>query len=222
MATALSDLRLLSEELHVTELQHDRAVQFLMRALEALIQRRDALIFHKPPAGVMLRGATSFGGAQRDGLSQENGAATSARTSGEDGAAGSVSEQSGSSSAVLIGSAFAKVCRVLTSNPYASFDACGDLDGFRCPGVVSSWLGGQSMSQSAEREAPETASLNTSCVLRGDALTSGLLFASANVPSPQHMPYVGRVIAVHNGHNGWPEQTALDSLTDFLVQASLA
>jgi hypothetical protein len=217
MATALSDLRLLRDELHVTELQHDRAVQFLVRALEALIQRRDALIFHKPPAGVMLRGATSFGGAQRDGLSQERDAATSA-----EGAAASTPEQSGSSVTALVGSAFAKVRVILASNPYASFDACGDLDGFRCPGVVSSWLGGQGLSQSAEREAPETASLHTSCVLRGDALTSGLLFASANVPSPQHMPYVGKVIAVHNGHNGWPEQTALDSLTDFLVQASLA
>lgn len=220
MAQAVKDLQLLSDELHVAELQHDRAVQFLLRALEALIRRRDALIFHKPPLGMMLQGAMAYHRLVSDGSSTPTG------TAGTDAvpvAAASPVEQT-LNSALAVVTRWAHIVRkALASNRFASIDACGDLERFRCPGFLSQVVGGRTCGPaSADRDSADTASLYTTCTVRGDALTSGTVFTSATVPSPQHMPYVGSVVALHSGHNGWLAQTELDSLTDFLVQASLA
>jgi hypothetical protein len=59
-------------------------------------------------------------------------------------------------------------------------------------------------------------------VLRADAFTSGEVFTAANIPSPQHIPYIGQIIALHSGHNGWPAQTEVAALTSFFEHASLA
>lgn len=217
MAQAVKDLQLLSDELHVAELQQDRAVQFLIRALEALIRRRDALIFHKPPLGLMLQGAMAYNRLGADGT-------------GVTAAAGADATSVASPWQQALYSTFAVVARwahtarkTVASNRFASIDACGDLERFRCPAFISRFVGGPITCgpTSTDRES-ETASLYTTCTVRGDVLTSGTVFTSATVPSPQHMPYIGSVIALHSGHNGWPAQTELDALTDFLVQASLA
>lgn len=231
MAGSLADLRLLSEELHVAELEHDLVVVFLKQALEALIRRRETLVFHKPPLGVMLRGAMAYlpllSDQTESTAADDNGNNGSGSSSGSAAASRSPAEQMMQRGMVLAARCAVQAKKYLTSNPYASIDALGDVDNLRCGALrLPGGGGGESLGGGGGGggggDGGEVGAGRSACILRADALTSGELFAAANIPSPRHMPYIGSVIAVHCGHNGWPAPTELASLTEFFVQASLA
>ena len=235
MAGGLKDLRLLTEELHLTELQDDRAVQFLKSALVSLIQRSDAQIFHKPPLGVMLQGSMSYqppdGAAAARCCAAYTPSGETESTHGLIGAAEGVAmegaselqtptEQALTGVRTAAATCFWATQRFLSSNPYASLDVCGDLVDCRVQvggSVLRDW-------RSSPAHAGQGASgLTTECMCTTTAvLSGGEVFTAANTPSPQHMPYIGSVIALHSGHNGWPAQSEVAALTDFFTKSSLA
>lgn len=108
----------------------------------------------------------------------------------------------------------------LSSNPYASIDICSDLDCTRRHRDASH-TPTEANSHNTNLN-PTTGNYqihNCSCDLTSAQEYVGLSESSV---SAQHMPYVGSIIALHCGHNGWPAASALASLNDFFVANSVA
>lgn len=238
MSGAIKDLNLLIEELHVQEFQHDRAVLFLRNALLCLDKRLDAQVFHKPSLQVLQRGATSFhsslaerteegyggryccGSDGRIESGLEPNQTPSARPSVPSTPAGFADATMGTLT-THAGRCLDVTRKYLSSNPYASVDMCGDLDctGRRAEGndnVSSSSDNSQAQSTLSASQASQCA-----CNMTYAQELVGLGAPSCAQPA-HHLPYVGNLIALHSGHNGWPAPTALASLNDFFVANTVA
>eukprot|EP00428_Durinskia_dybowskii_P077740 CAMPEP_0170356300 /NCGR_PEP_ID=MMETSP0117_2-20130122/1100_1 /TAXON_ID=400756 /ORGANISM="Durinskia baltica, Strain CSIRO CS-38" /LENGTH=996 /DNA_ID=CAMNT_0010610391 /DNA_START=441 /DNA_END=3431 /DNA_ORIENTATION=- len=244
----INDLKLLTEELHIAELRDDRSVSFLKRALESLQRRRDALIFHKPPLGVLLQGAMAYhseeGRNQLDMQDLHPISDMSGNVAGMSaGSPPSALQEMLSTVGTVVGGFLFRAKKFFSSNKYASIDACAEIDqnicahssalGMResCRGMLPGGAGSDTASAgpvygsgSVDAELVSPAMVRSSCAMRWDAeaLQSGELFVAANMPSAQHMPYVGHLVALHTGHNGWPSPSEIDAIDEFFVNASLA
>lgn len=232
MPGALDDLNLLTSEVHPAELQQDRAVLFLKRALLCLQRRRDAQIFHKPPAAVMLRGAMSFErsdggtvngsadgleaseqGEMRHGSALDSGGSAVATTTNAIGVAPTADSSGAHVQEGILSQAAARagVClcaakAFLSSNPYASLDMCQDLDDCSSSGAGDCPVG--TVTVNAVGSSIPRAVNSCAC--------------SAGPACATQLPYVGSIIAVHCGHNGWPSQTELAALHSFFANNSVA
>lgn len=215
--------------MHPAELQQDRAVLFLKRALLCLQRRRDAQIFHKPPLALMLRGAISF---ERDCVSDssaadgmEAGEQSEVRhepAPGSSDVTGAAAQRTHTQAGVapdsalgvmmskLVVQAGACLCAAktfLSSNSYASLDMCHDLDDLHHAGPSGADCAAGNVSVNAVASSAHS-------VLNGCVCSTG----------PAHsaqLPYVGSIIALHCGHNGWPAQTELAALQSFFVKNSI-
>ena len=228
---AIKDLNLLIEELHVQEFQHDRAVLFLRNALLCLDKRLDAQVFHKP-LQVQQRGAASFHTSSSERVERTDESYGGRYCCGSD--AHMESGHAGSSAPVgfadaALGTLTTNAGRCLdvtrdylSSNPYASIDMCSDLD---CTSRRSD--GSSSASSSSDNSlttpsaTPATQASQCACNMTYAQELVGL-GGSSNAPPAHHLPYVGNLIALHSGHNGWPAATALASLNDFFVASTVA
>ena len=222
---------MLIEELHVQEFQHDRAVLFLRNALLCLDKRLDAQVFHKP-LQVQQRGAASFHTSSSERVERTDESYGGRYCCGSD--AHMESGHAGSSAPVgfadaALGTLTTNAGRCLdvtrdylSSNPYASIDMCSDLD---CTSRRSD--GSSSASSSSDNSlttpsaTPATQASQCVCNMTYAQELVGLS-GSSNAPPAHHLPYVGNLIALHSGHNGWPAATALASLYHFFVASTVA
>lgn len=109
----------------------------------------------------------------------------------------------------------------LSSNPYASIDLCSDLD---CTGrhVDTAHVAAEGNSHNTNLN-PTTGTYQIhNCACDISSAQEYMCLNSQSSGSAQHMPYVGSIIPLHCGHNGWPAATALASLNDFFVANAIA
>eukprot|EP00598_Pedospumella_elongata_P005315 CAMPEP_0184979772 /NCGR_PEP_ID=MMETSP1098-20130426/9913_1 /TAXON_ID=89044 /ORGANISM="Spumella elongata, Strain CCAP 955/1" /LENGTH=960 /DNA_ID=CAMNT_0027503105 /DNA_START=470 /DNA_END=3352 /DNA_ORIENTATION=- len=228
---AIKDLNLLIEELHVQEFQHDRAVLFLRNALLCLDKRLDAQVFHKPSLQVQQRGAASFHTSSSERVERTDESYGGRYCCGSDahmesGHAGSSAPVGFADAALGTLTTNAGRCldvtrNYLSSNPYASIDMCSDLDCSRRSDGSSSASPSSDNSLTTSSTAPAAQASQCACNITYAQELVGL-GGSSNAPPAHHLPYVGNLIALHSGHNGWPAATALASLNDFFVASTVA
>ena len=233
----MRDLTVLTEQVHRAELHGYSPVHFLKKALVSLLQRKEAIVSYTPPQAVLMRGAASYHNQQQQQQQQHlHGASDTAEV---------VMESGGPSvdaldHAAAQGAAYACAClsgtrAYLGSNPYASFDMCSDLHcgGGHCTG--SDARHGRSSSVSAgEATSPTSCGgggnfEGSSGTAGGSGSGSGNDFSSAAgmgcsvcagtvAGATVQYPYVGELISLHSGHNGWPVQSEISAIVNFFVK----
>jgi len=225
----------------VQEFQHDRSVLFLRNALLCLDTRLDAQVFYKPPLQVQQRGAASFHTSSSERVERTDEAYGGRYCCGSDARMESGLESNnsnGRNSGSVAPAGFADAAlgtltthagrcldvtrNYLSSNPYASIDMCSDLDcSSRRNDGSSSGSPSSDIALATQSAAPATSASQCACNITYAQELVGF-GASSNAPPAHHLPYVGNLIALHSGHNGWPAATALASLNDFFVASTVA
>jgi hypothetical protein len=111
----------------------------------------------------------------------------------------------------------------LSSNPYASIDICSDLNCSSRRTTASQYEYDIRVASSTTNvPAAESRSAVESCACNLAAAQDFVGFSTVQSDLlAQHIPYVGNLIPLHCGHNGWPAATALASLNDFFVANSI-
>jgi hypothetical protein len=133
--------------------------------------------------------------------------------------------------AARVGGCLRSVGRYLGSNPYASIDVLNDLEepasivtADRCAALQVEHHHSRLQSSSSTPGVPAvpssaaTASNAAECSLSQCNVAARMLLSNSTVPFTSHHPYVGNLISVHCGHNGWPTTAEIAALVEFFAK----
>lgn len=220
LPTALKELEELATTLHEAELGNIQSISFLRQAFACIIKRQEAHKFHNPSESPLLMGAASYhtlhAAGDGDFRADDQRGIEEGWTSSNSGANAAAASDSGrlrEDIVTCLGGDNCHLLRCLRGNQclHSTFLF---LSNFIHP--VSCWHKVRSCLSTNPYIPVESCAADIDSTTRGDA---GYLNRNRVGSSSSH--YVGQIIPLHCGHNGWPSNYNIKTFNDFLTKHAL-